>query len=102
MLFLATQMYPFASAGLISVSTCADIAFASDTYVLAAVHGRSPKHSVAASAMTPTYQNQHDDIEDSEHVHARSSWAYFSTSFFNPKRGNCTVILASSPSPSRW
>src|SRR5260370_40323167 len=33
---------------------------------------------------------------------ARSSWAYFSTSFFKPKRGNCTVILASSPSPSRW
>src|SRR5260370_37567664 len=30
-----------------------------------------------------------------------SSCAYFSTSFFNPKRGNCTVILASSPSPSR-
>src|ERR1700721_4341550 len=34
--------------------------------------------------------------------YARSSWAYFSTSFFYPKRGNCTVILASSPSPSRW
>src|SRR5579863_447426 len=33
---------------------------------------------------------------------AASSWAYFSTSFFKPKRGNCTVILASSPSPSRW
>src|ERR1700723_3794749 len=32
--------------------------------------------------------------------HARSSCAYFSTSFFKPKRGNCTVILASSPSPS--
>src|SRR4029078_13075406 len=27
--------------------------------------------------------------------------AYFSTSFFNPKRGKFTVILASSPSPSR-
>src|ERR1035438_5185590 len=27
--------------------------------------------------------------------------AYFSTSFFNPKRGKLTVILASSPSPSR-
>src|SRR5215813_3056503 len=33
--------------------------------------------------------------------HARSSWAYFSTSFFNPNLGNCTVILALSPSPSR-
>jgi hypothetical protein len=33
--------------------------------------------------------------------YARSNWAYFSTSFFKPKRGNCTVILASSPSPSR-
>ena len=33
---------------------------------------------------------------------ALSNWAYFSTSFFKPKRGNCTVILASSPSPSRW
>src|SRR6185369_15813697 len=30
-----------------------------------------------------------------------SSCAYFSTSFFSPKRGNCTVSLASSPSPSR-
>src|SRR5271169_2240323 len=27
--------------------------------------------------------------------------AYFSTSFFNPYRGKLTVILASSPSPSR-
>src|SRR5471030_631629 len=27
--------------------------------------------------------------------------AYFSTSFFSPKRGKLTVILASSPSPSR-
>src|SRR5215831_5974810 len=27
--------------------------------------------------------------------------AYFSISFFNPKRGKFTVILASSPSPSR-
>src|SRR5205085_8056213 len=27
--------------------------------------------------------------------------AYFSTSFFKPKRGKLTVILASSPSPSR-
>src|SRR5215475_9724077 len=27
--------------------------------------------------------------------------AYFSTSFFNPNRGKFTVILASSPSPSR-
>src|SRR5260370_36937035 len=27
--------------------------------------------------------------------------AYFSTSFFKPKRGKFTVILASSPSPSR-
>jgi hypothetical protein len=34
-------------------------------------------------------------------LQAFSSWAYFSTSFFKPKRGNCTVILASSPSPSR-
>src|SRR5579871_2149533 len=33
--------------------------------------------------------------------YARSNCAYFSTSFFKPKRGNCTVILASSPSPSR-
>src|SRR6476646_521726 len=35
-------------------------------------------------------------------VHAFSSCAYFSTNFFNPNRGNCTVSLASSPSPSRW
>src|SRR5437763_8260587 len=35
-------------------------------------------------------------------VYAFSSCAYFSTSFFNPNRGNCTVILAFSPSPSRW
>ena len=34
-------------------------------------------------------------------IHAFSSCAYFSTNFFNPKRGNCTVSLASSPSPSR-
>src|SRR5215471_11765086 len=34
-------------------------------------------------------------------AYARSNCAYFSTSFFKPKRGNCTVILASSPSPSR-
>src|SRR5579864_2710327 len=33
--------------------------------------------------------------------HALSRCAYFSTSFFNPNRGNCTVILAFSPSPSR-
>src|ERR1700680_1920373 len=52
--------------------------------------------------MTPTDQNQHDDVQYSEHTQARSNWAYFSTSFFKPKRGNCTVILASSPSPSRW
>src|ERR1019366_6689676 len=33
--------------------------------------------------------------------YAFSSWAYFSTSFFKPNLGNCTVIFASSPSPSR-
>src|SRR6476646_948378 len=33
--------------------------------------------------------------------HALSRCAYFSISFFNPNRGNCTVILAFSPSPSR-
>ena len=31
-----------------------------------------------------------------------SSCAYFSTNFLIPKRGNCTVIFAVSPSPSRW
>src|ERR1051325_9088906 len=35
-------------------------------------------------------------------AYAGSSWAYFSTSFFNPNLGNCTVIFESSPSPSRW
>src|SRR6185437_5121027 len=34
--------------------------------------------------------------------HALSNPAYFSPSFFNPNLGNCTVILAFSPSPSRW
>src|SRR6185437_13825948 len=34
--------------------------------------------------------------------HALSSPAYFSTSFFDPNLGNCAVILAFSPSPSRW
>src|SRR5262249_32862966 len=33
--------------------------------------------------------------------YARSNCAYFSTSFLSPNRGNCTVILALSPSPSR-
>jgi hypothetical protein len=33
--------------------------------------------------------------------HSRSSWANFSTSFFTPNPENCTVIFASSPSPSR-
>src|SRR5664280_3347125 len=34
-------------------------------------------------------------------AYAFSNWAYFSTSFFKPNLGNCTVIFASSPSPSR-
>jgi hypothetical protein len=41
------------------------------------------------------------DLMNHRVLQARSSCAYFSTSFFNPKRGNCTVIFASSPSPSR-
>src|SRR5215831_8274232 len=34
-------------------------------------------------------------------IHALISPAYFSTSFLSPYRGKLTVILASSPSPSR-
>src|SRR5690348_7328415 len=34
-------------------------------------------------------------------AHTLSSCANFSTSFFSPNCGNCTVIFASSPSPSR-
>src|SRR5260370_3327690 len=47
----------------------------------------------------------HEQLPDdqiTQSSQARSSWVYFSTSFFKPKRGNCPVILASSPSPSRW
>lgn len=41
------------------------------------------------------------DVSEYLFVHAFSSCANFSTSFFSPNWGNCTVIFASSPSPSR-
>src|SRR5206468_7184227 len=41
------------------------------------------------------------DISQRLFVHTLSSCANFSTSFFSPACGNCTVIFASSPSPSR-
>ena len=41
----------------------------------------------------PTFQNL---------VDLSNRIIFDSTSFFNPNRGNCTVTLAFSPSPSRW
>ena len=65
---LCGHMIPFLSASLKSVTTGAEMKFPSYSEIFANMRRRSPKHDPATATVMPANQNQHDEIEDSEHT----------------------------------
>src|SRR5438094_3364666 len=72
-LLLPTQMREFASAGLVLMPAHAEIGLPPYGHRPTTVRRSSPECSPAATTIAATNQNQNDNIEDSEHVQARSS-----------------------------
>src|SRR5947209_17097948 len=86
-------MQPFPVPGFMGNLTFANVDLFANAYLILVV--RQSLRPFVTADLTRIPVNIHLNL------YAFSSCANFSTSFFNPKRGNCTVIFASSPSPSR-